>query len=98
MKDFKFLKNPLIHTHDGAQIYAGDVFYSMNKEDMESVLRPGTIIPKYTIVRRRVDPKFKDVFKPDHEALWYFRSKDSAEWLKEVWIRQDEQSNYLTIR
>jgi hypothetical protein len=91
MKDFKFLKNPLIHTHDGEQIYAGDVFYSMNKEDMESVLRPGTFIPKYTIVRRRVDPKYKDVFKPDHEVLWYFRSKNNAEWLKEVWIRQDER-------
>jgi hypothetical protein len=92
MRPFKFLRTPLFTAHDGGEIYAGDVFYSMNKEDMESVLRPGTFIPKYTIVRRRVDPIYKDVFKPDHEVLWYFRSKDSAEWLKEVWIRQDSNN------
>lgn len=88
---FKFLNPPLLRSHDGHEIYAGEWFFSVNKNDMESVTNPGTFIPKYTIVRRRVDPIYKNVFKPDHETLWYFKSESNAEWLINIWKRQDER-------
>lgn len=91
MQKFKFLRDPLLFAHDGGEIYSGEYFYSMNKEDMESVIRPGRIIPKYTIVTRCIHPIYKDKFKPDHELLWYFRSKINAERLREIWIGQDQQ-------
>ena len=94
MQKFTFLRNPLFIAHDGGEIYSGEYFYSMNKEDMESVIRPGRIIPKYTIVTRCIHPIYKDKFKPDHELLWYFRSKINAEWLREIWIGQDQQEFY----
>jgi|LauGreDrversion4_2_1035121.scaffolds.fasta_scaffold2344892_1 hypothetical protein len=96
MQKFKFLRDPLLFAHDGGEIYSGEYFYSMNKEDMESVIRPGRIIPKYTIVTRCIHPIYKDKFKPDHELLWYFRSKINAERLREIWIGQDQQSFYNT--
>ena len=67
----------------------GDSFYSMNKEEMESVTRPGEMIPKYTIVRRCVHPMYGDKFKPDHEKLWYFKSLHNAEYLKTLWENED---------
>jgi hypothetical protein len=90
VKPFKFLRTPLFTAHDGGEIYAGDVFYTMNKEVM------GDSIPKYTIVRRCVHSKFANRFKPDHQVLWYFRSKNNAEWLREIWKRQDRESNIIT--
>jgi hypothetical protein len=90
MKPFKFLsKNPLIRAHDGGYIYAGDVFYSMNKDIMESVIRPGEYIPKYTIVRRCVNPMYSNLFKPDYDVLWYFKSKQNAEYLRTLWMNED---------
>jgi hypothetical protein len=83
MKTFKFLRTPLFTAHDGGDIYPGEYFYTMNKEVM------GKSIPKYTIVRRCIHPKFANRFKPDHEALWYFRSKNNAEYLKGIWERED---------
>ena len=96
MKRFKFLRNPLLVAHDGHEIYPSQFFYTMNKQDMDSLANPGRLIPKYTIVRRCIHPKFQDVFKPDHEALWYFGSKSNAEWLRDMWIRQDQQES-ITI-
>jgi hypothetical protein len=29
-------------------------------------------------------------FKPDYESLWYFRSRENAEYLKTLWEREDE--------
>ena len=92
MRPFKFLRNPIAIAHDGGDIYAGEVFYTMNKEDMESI-KPGRIIPKYTIVRRMVGKKYEDVFKPDYNSLWYFRSESNAEYLKDIWEWQDNQTN-----
>lgn len=93
MRELKFLTNPLIKAHDGGYINAGEYFYSMNKEEMPSVCNPRNPIAKYTIVRRRIDPSFKNHFKPDYDALWYFRSKESAEYLKRIWMREDEGNN-----
>lgn len=83
---FKFLRRPIIKAHDGGYIYAGEVFYSMNKEEFPSI-KPGKMIPKYTIIRRCV--RYLSIFKPDYEALWYFRSEMNAEYLKRLWERQD---------
>lgn len=88
MKLFKFLNSPIAIAHDGGQIYAGDVFYTMNKQEIPSI-KPNQIIPKYTIVRRFVSKQYEDVFKPDYETLWYFRSRQNAEYLKTIWITQD---------
>lgn len=90
MRPFKFLRSPIIDAHDGGHIYVGEYFYSMNKEEMESVIRPGEMIPKYTIVRRCVHPIYKDVFKPDYNTLWYFKSKQNAEYLRTLWMNDDK--------
>jgi len=90
MKPFKFFVDPLLYSHEGRPIFVGEMFYSVNKEDMPSLAKPGKIIPKYTIVQRCVHPIYKDVFKPDHDTLWYFKSKSNAEWLIEHWKRQDD--------
>ena len=92
IKPFNFLRCPLLRTHDGHDLYPGEYFYSMNKEEMESVTRPGEMIPKYTIVQRCIHPIYKDVFKPDHTKLWYFKSKSNAEYLKRIWERDDRMT------
>ena len=91
MKPFKFLNCPIAIAHDGGNIFAGEVFYTMNKEEFPSI--SGRPIPKYTIVRRTVTKKFEEVFTPDYNRLWYFRSEQNAEYLKEIWIRQDKQNS-----
>lgn len=93
MKPFKFLRSPLFTAHDGGDVYPGEYFFSMNKEEMESATRPGEMIPKYTIVQRCIHPKYKNVFKPDYDKLWYFRSESNANYLKDIWERQDNQTN-----
>lgn len=90
MKPFKFLKNPIATAHDGGYIYAGETFYTMNKEEFSSIT--GRMIPKYTIVRRYVGNKFATVFKPDYDSLWYFRSEMNAEYLRDIWERQDRMT------
>jgi hypothetical protein len=86
IKPFKFLRSPLLRTHDGHDLYPGEYFYSMNKED---IVTDRKVTPKYSIVQRCIHPIYKDVFKPDHDLLWYFSSKSSAEWLRDIWMRQD---------
>ena len=94
MKTFKFLESPLLYSHEGTPIFAGDVFYSVNKEDIFSF--KGNIVKKYSIVMRQIQPIHKDIFKPDHDVLWYFRSKTNAECFVRYWKRQDtEQNNIL---
>jgi hypothetical protein len=91
MKPFKFLRTPLFTAHDGGDVYAGEHFYTMNKEEFPSV--NGGTIPKYTIVTRCIHPKFKDKFKPDHEVLWYFRSIQNAVYLRTIWEREDRMTS-----
>jgi hypothetical protein len=40
---------------------------------------------------RCIHPIYRDKFKPDHDTLWYFRSKHNAEYLRDIWIRQDRK-------
>lgn len=89
IKDFKFLSTVLLKSHDGHDIYPDEWFYTVNKEQMISP-RFGRVIPKYTIVQRIVVGKFKYRFKPDHDVLWYFKSRHNAEWLIDVWKRHDK--------
>ena len=79
MREFKFLRNPLLVTIDGKSIYSGTYFYSMNKED---IILPRKVTPKYTIVTRCIHPIYKDKFKPDYDTLWYFSTKETAEFYK----------------
>lgn len=87
MKTFKFLRCPLLRTHDGKDIYSGTYFYSMNKQD---IILPNKITPKYTIVTRCIHPIFEDKFKPDYDTLLYFSTKESAEFHKSRLIHWDE--------
>jgi hypothetical protein len=87
IKEFKFLRNPLLVTVDGKSIYPNILFYSMNKED---IILPRKITPKYTIVTRCIHPIYKDVFKPDYDTLLYFSTKESAEFHKSRLIHWDE--------
>ena len=87
MKPFKFLRNPLLRTHDGKDIYTGVYFYSMNRED---IILPNKITPKYTIVQRCIHPIYKDKFKPDYKTLLYFSTRESAEFHKTRLIHWDE--------
>ncbi len=89
MREFKFFSNHIAIAHDGGYIFAGEHFYTMNKEEILSV--SGEIIPKYIIVKRIISKKFKDKFKPDYKKLWYFRSQSNAEYLKSLWLKQDKQ-------
>ena len=88
MKDFKFFRTPLLTTHDGGDVYCGEIFYSMNKVD---IILPRKTTPKYSIVMRCIHPIYKDKFKPDYNVLWYFRSKINAERIRDIWIGQDNQ-------
>ena len=86
---FKFLRNPLVYSYDEQHIHIDEWFYSINKETMTSP-RSGKIIPKYTMVTRIVLERFRHKFKPDHEAFWYFKSKENAYRFIEKWKRYDE--------
>ncbi len=89
LKPFKFLSNHIAIAHDGGYIFAGEVFYTMNKEEIVGI--SGEIIPKYIIIHRYVSRKYMNMFKPDYDKLWYFRSKNNAEYLKTLWLNQDRE-------
>lgn len=46
MRPFKFLVNPILTTHDGGDIYCGQIFYTMNKED---IILPGKQLPNIVL-------------------------------------------------
>ena len=92
MRPFKFLRNPIITAHDGGYIFVREFFYTMNKEEIVKYTYMGErkVTPKYTIVSRYIHPMNEHRFKPDYESLWYFRSRENAEYLKTIWEREDE--------
>jgi hypothetical protein len=92
MKEFKFFNRALLKSHDGHDIHVDEWFYTVNKEDMRSP-RLNKLIPKYTIVQRFILKQFEHKFRPDHEKLWYFKSRENAYWLIEIWKRQDQRNN-----
>ena len=89
MKPFKFFHNPITYTTFGnIPIFAGEFFYTMNKEEIESI--SGRILPKHIIVKRYVAKKFEEKFKPDHNVLFYFKTRESAEFYKGRLTHWDE--------
>lgn len=90
MNSFKFLRPPIIIAHDGGNIYPEQYFYTMNKVDIfYTVSGKVKVTPKYTIVQRFLPRIYEDKFKPDYERLWYFRSKYNAEYLRDIWKREE---------
>ena len=89
MRPFKFFESVLAYSHNDEPIYAGELFYTMNREEFLSV--SGCIIPKYTIVTRWVHPKHKDRFKPDYKTLLYFKTEEDAQYSKDILLYWDEQ-------
>lgn len=89
---FKFFDQSLVYSHEGHPIYAGELFYSVAKHDYDVTYRNGVnkTVPKYNMATRFVYKEHRDKFRPDHERLWYFKSKSNAEWLIEHWKRQDD--------
>ena len=88
MKPFKFFQKKYIaRAHDGGYIYAEQYFYTMNKEEFMGV--SGRMVEKYSIVTRFLPKIYEDQFKPDYNSLWYFRSKQNAEYLRTIWERED---------
>ena len=87
MNEFKFFARHIAIAHDGGYIFAGEHFYTMNKEELPLIT--GEIAPKYHIKPRWVHPKYKKQFKPDYDKFWYFRSESDAVFLRSIWIIQD---------
>jgi len=88
MKPFKFLDNPLMYSHENQPIYAGELFYAVPKYDIE--LLNGKTLIKYKITMRFVHKKHRDLYKPDNEKFWYFKHKQNAEWIIDIWKGQDK--------
>ena len=93
MKSFKFFNKVLVTAHDGGEIHCDELFYTVNKIELPGI-RQDKVIPKYTIVARTVSSKHRDVFRPDHEVLWYFKHKQNAEWLIDIWKGQDKLNEW----
>ena len=91
MKPFKFFRSPIAIAHDGGYIFPEEYFYTMNKVKLTHNHLRGkiSITPKYTIVTRFLPKIYEDKFKPDYDTLWYFRSRQNAEYLKSIWEEQD---------
>ena len=91
IKPFKFFHNPIAYTTFGnIPIHSGEIYFIMNKEEYASVIRPERIVPKYKIVKRRVSKKSEDVFKPDYDKFFYYKTRESAEFHKDRLIHWDE--------
>ena len=93
MKPFKFFRSPIAIAHDGGYIYPEQYFYTMNKEEIVNYTFMGErkVTPKYSIVTRFLPKIYEDKFKPDYDTLWYFRSRQNAEYLKRIWEQEDGQ-------
>ena len=89
MNEFKFFARHIAIAHDGGYIFAGEYFYTMNKEEFQLVT--GEMAPKYHIIPRWVHPTNKDSFKPCYDKFWYFNSESNAVYLRSMWIREDNQ-------
>ena len=80
-----------MYSHTEKPIYVGTMFCSVAKHDYWGTLPNGKRrkTEKYSIAQRFVGPQDRHRFRPDHERLWYFESKDVAEWYVKIWKRED---------
>lgn len=97
MKPFRFLNPPILFTHDGHEVFAGELFFSVSKEDRVSLLGTGNIIPKYSVATRYIVPSDKAKFKPDDEYLWYFKYKTNADWYVNQWKKEEIVEVNITL-
>lgn len=88
IKPFKFFRRPMVYSHDHKPIYAGEMFYAVPKLDLD--LLNGLKLEKYKITMRFVHNKNRDLFVPDHERLWYFKTEEIAELYVDKWKRYDD--------
>jgi len=77
-----------MYSHENQPIYAGELFYAVPKYDIE--LLNGKTLIKYKITMRFVHKKHRDLYKPDNEKFWYFKHKQNAEWIIDIWKGQDK--------
>jgi hypothetical protein len=82
-----------MYSHEHKPIFAGELFYAVPKLDLD--LLDGGVIKKYKITMRFVHKKNRDLFKPDHEKLWYFKTKETAEYYVNIWERQDRYEDWF---
>lgn len=87
MRPFKFFVSPLFTAHDGGDVYPGERFYTVLKENYIDS-RERTHL-KYKIIERSISMKNRFKFKVNNDMVWYFRSKNNAEYLIREWKRQD---------
>lgn len=97
MEKFKFLRSPLLHSHEQKSIYVGEMFFSVAKESYWVTWPSGkrTKTKKYSIALRYISPKDRDRFRPNHELFWYFKHKSTAEFYVGIWKRQDKAINNI---
>lgn len=92
MKPFRFFNKAIVNAHDGGDIHCDETFYTVVKKDYWTTFPNGAkrrLVQKYSIAPGYIDSEFRDRFRPDHELLWYFRSKQNAEYLIDLWKKQD---------
>ena len=93
MRHFKFFNRGLVEAHDGGWIMFNETFYTVAKKDYWVTFPNGAKrrqVKKYSMATRYVGSNYSDVFRPDHELLWYFRNRYNAEYLINLWKKQDE--------
>ncbi len=86
MKRFKFFTEPLFQAHDGGDVYPGETFYTVLKEDY---VHRGVTLPRYSIIERTISIDKRYKFKVNNDMVWYFRSESNADYLIRIWKKQD---------
>lgn len=89
MKRFKFFTEPLFQAHDGGDVYPGETFYTVLKEDY---VHRGVTLPRYSIIERTISIDKRYNFKSNNDMVWYFRSISNAEYLVNIWKRDDRMT------
>ncbi len=85
---FKFFSKLVLIGHDGWKITVGQTFYSVTKQRIVGFLMS---TPKYQIKELVMTEQMLETFIPDHAYYWYFGSKSNAEWLIDIWKKQDSK-------
>ena len=81
--NFKFFNQILFKGHDGWDIRVGQTYYTVAKQN---IIGFGSSTLKYTIKELVATENFL----PLPEYYWYFGSKSNAEYLIDIWKRQDK--------
>ena len=88
VNNFKFFSKVVLIGHDGHKISIGQTFYSVTKQRITGFLMS---TPKYHIKELVMTEEMLETFIPDHAYYWYFGSITNAEWLINIWKKQDRE-------